>query len=501
MSSTLEETRLLVRNDVRLLLRHLWAAKRSIAFSTVWIAVGLVIAHAVSVLFFRIFAERGVPLRAEGIGWMFFAFLMLGAGMANAISLIHERSDFDLLFASPVSSRAVLLSRILTLILGCLLTSGFFFIPLIDGLIVSVSFRYLVGYVTWLLLAVIAASIGTTFALSLVRWLGVRRARTWVQIVGGVVGAGVYLAFQTSRFTNDGAPSFIWEAFTNGPLSLPGRFVALAGRGSPLHLGALVLIAIAATAFTTRQLSRIFLAGVQESVARPSKKKAVPSGTKTPFREGVFRATFIKELRLIRRDPLLLSQVLPSIMYVVPAFFGMRSLGGIGLLAPLSVVIASQFAMLLTYIAVNGEEGLDLIQASPLRETQLRRAKVSAALAIPGGLAVVCCAVVAFSGQPILALIGVTVALATGAACSWLQSAELKPSPRADVLKQRRQGMTPRGIAASGLMLVSTGGVGVLAANAIPLLGVFLLGVATLGIIACFVFVSPEEYAEAKASS
>lgn len=491
MNSITAQTFLLLRNDFRLIARGFLSSKRSMLFTVVLMGVILVVLHGATIALFS-YTSFHPSLEAQATTWAIFIFMMLGAAMANAIRLLFDHNDLDLLFASPIAPRAVLLSRILTLFLSSLLSTAVPMLPLINGAAIGLSGRYFAAYPTWIFLALISASVGTTLALGLVRLMGPRKARTWVQIFGAVVGAAVYLAFQSSRFIAAGEPNWILDTGKSLLASAPGRAVARAGGGSGLDLLILAGIALICTGFSARLLARIFLTGVQESVARSKRRKT--RLRRHRVQSGVFRATLLKELRLIRRDPLLLSQILPSVMYVLPVLFGFRAMGGFALLAPLSVIVAVQFSNLLVSVAVDGEEGLDLIRSSPLPELRLRTAKITAAMAIPLSLALVLCILVAVTGRPGLSLITLVLATATAAACGWLRSAEIKPSPRSDVLKRRSGGISARSIASAVLMFLATGTVGVFAADTIPLLGLLLIGVTGLGILACFVFVSPKEF-------
>lgn len=493
MNSTAAQTFLLLRNDFRLIARGFLSSKRSLLFTVVLMGAILLILHGAAIALFS-YTSHHPSLEVQATAWAFFIFMMLGAAMANAIRLLFDHNDLDLLFASPIAPRAVLLSRILTLFLSSLLSTALPLLPLINGATIGLSVRYLAAYPTWIFLALISASVGTTLALGLVRLMGPRQARTWVQIFGAVVGATVYLIFQSSRFIPAGEPNWILDTSKALLASPPGLAIARAGGGSWIDLLILGAIAGICTGFSARLLARIFLTGVQESVSRSKRRKA--SLHRHRLQSGVFHATLLKELRLIRRDPLLLSQILPSVMYVLPVLFGFRSMGGFALLAPLSVIVAVQFSNLLVGVAVDGEEGLDLIRSSPLPELRLRTAKIAAAMAIPLSVALLLCILVAVTGRPGLSAITLVLAGATAAACGWLRSVEIRPSPRGDVLKRRGGGISVRSIASAVLMFLATGTVGIFAAEAIPLLGVFLIGLTGLGILACFVFVSPKEISD-----
>ena len=458
------QTRLILRNDLRLLWRDLKASRWK-DFLNVGLAVVLfLVANAVSIALF--FAFRHQPaLGTETIAWFFFGFIMLGAAMNHSIRVLFERADFDLLLASPVSPRAILLARLLTMTIGAALSVAIFLLPLLHGAILAVSWHYLAGYAVWLLLSCAVASGGVWFTLLLVKWLGPQRARIWAQVVAAILGAGIYLITQIGQFLHGDAQARFFDA-AGRILSQPAfSFVSQAARGAWPSLAILAVVTALFGALTTRLLARMFITGVQEAGGiSPGKKR----GDTRPyvFVDGVMRATFWKDLRLIVRDPLLLAQILPTALYLLPAFFAFSRWGGVALLAPLTLVIATQFSSMLTTVAAAGEECWDLIRMSPTQEIKLRRAKMGAGMVLPLIFATVLGAVLGGLGRPWLALFTLVLSTATAAACAWLQVTKIKPTPRRDILT--RKGGTwdvGRSLTTLGITLTGAGGLGLAASS------------------------------------
>jgi ABC-2 type transport system permease protein len=491
--SPLAQVRLVLFNDLRLLWRALMSRKLASIGSTILIGIVLLALHAVFIMLF-LGSENGLPLGAEAMTWSFFAFLMLGAAMTHAIALLFEGNDFDLLLSSPIAPRIVLTTRILTICSSAWLSSALLLAPMLNGAIIGSSPRYLAGYATWFALTACCAAVGTTCTLGLVKWLGAKRARTWVQVLGAITGALVYLTFQSQRFVGDDERNVVWEYALVVFNSPPAMTLARSARGSWMDLLIVVGTATAALAITARQLAATFLTGIQESGDHVTRKRRKG---RFLIREGAFRATFWKEVRLIARDPLLLAQILPTAMYVLPALFGFQRFGGMAMLAPLAVVVGAQFSLLLATVAVGGEECLDLIISSPLPEVRLRTAKMAAAMALPVALTTVLCGIVAWMGRPGLAAAALLTSVATASACTWLKASEVTPAPRADILKRRRGGggnpFTVRGISSAAMMMLAAIAIGVLAGDGSVLVVALLLGILALCILACFVFVSPKE--------
>ncbi|MBL9206511.1 MAG: hypothetical protein JNN01_15575, partial [Opitutaceae bacterium] len=398
MSPFVSQTSLILRNDLRLAWRGLLAGKVRGLLGLGLVALLVILAHGVTLLIL-LQLKQPPPLVAEAFVWGFFGLIMLSVGMNQSIGLLFERADFDLLLSSPVQPRAVLAARMLSLGASAALTVAPFLLPLLNGALLGLSLHYAFGYLVWTSLAALSASLGVWIALGLVRWLGVRRARVVAQVMAALFGACLYLGMQLPRFLpkafqHDVASQLL--RVTQSPwFTAPAR----AARGEGVPLGLLLLLAGGSAAVTTRQMARTFISGTQDAsvVATPARRKGPASIHR--WTEGLGRATFRKEIRLILRDPLLIAQVLPSALYILPAVLTFGREGGIRLLAPVMVVMASQFSMLLTAVAASGEEGWDLIRMSPAHDLTLRLAKMAAGLAVPIALTTAVGLVLGFSGH------------------------------------------------------------------------------------------------------
>ncbi len=492
MKRLLSQTRRILSNDLRLLWRDLRSGKMRILGNAFLIGLALLFLHGISLLVFSQL-EQSPPLGLEAGVWAFFGFLMLGASMNQAISLFFERADFDLLLSAPVSTRAVLLARLTVLSVSAFLGAALLLMPLLDGIILGFSANYLSGYIVWPLLAVVGASVGVWFTLLLVRLLGARRARVWVQVLAAVLGAAVYLGFQVRHYVEDERLAAFASAVQRG-LDVAGfTHLARAGRSEVFPLLLLAVVAAGSALLTARLLARTFLTGMQESGAAPASRTRA-GGKRYRVKSGLARATFLKDLRLIVRDPLLLSQILPSFMYILPVFFGMKRLGGLAVLAPVAVVLAVQFSTILSEAAAAGEECLDLIRASPSPEIRLRLAKMAAGMALPLGASLLVCAVIAGFGRPWLALLTFATGVTTAAGAAWLTVTRVSPTARKDLMsRSRKRTSIGRNIAIGALIIFACTGISLIAQGSLWLLGLFALGVTALGVIACFTFVGIEE--------
>src|SRR6185436_16409034 len=103
-------------------------------------------------------------------------------------------------------------------------------------------------------------------------------------------------------------------------------------------------------------------------------------------RGGVMRSVVRKELRLIGRDPLLLSQIGLQLVYLLPlAFVLLRPGGGIQLteaaFAPALTLLSSALAGSMVWITVSAEDAPDLIASAPVLVRHVDLAKLTAAIA------------------------------------------------------------------------------------------------------------------------
>lgn len=495
----MREVGLILRNDLRLYWRS-FTGGRLRWLGGQGIVVGLfVLLHAATIpLFFLL--HRSPPLEVEALVWAFFSFMMLGAAANQVIAIIFERADFELLLASPVSPTSILWARLAAIATSAFLSVGLLLMPLIDGAVIGLSRRYLGAFLVWSCLAVLVGSLGFWLTLFQVRWLGVRRARTSAQILAALLGASVFLIFQTQNFLPPAERAQYLLRLGHLASRLGFSLVARAGRGEALPLALVAAAALALALVTGRQLSRLLVSGVQAA----DESQSPPRAAVGPHRwtGGLFPAAFHKDLRLIVRDPLLLAQILPSLLYLVPALVPIGRVLRLRTLAPLGLSISSQLALTLAVVSAWGEECWDLIRMSPVAETQLRGAKIAAVVAPSLALAALCSLGLAVGGYPGLAVLTLLMSAACSCGCARLAVAEIRPTPRKDLL--RRGGRTARGwriYVGMALTVAGAAGLGLFSAEAFYLraAGILVLGVMLLGVVACFVLVefNPAEAAEA----
>jgi len=318
--------------------------------------------------------------------------LMLSQTLAGATEALYARGDLDLLFSSPLSPRKTLTVRFLALAANAFAAFAFFIAPFLLPVA-------LVGHPAWLGvfavlgdLALSASALGLVLAVGLFALIGPRRTRTVAQVLAALIGAAVFLTAQLRNILGGKAstslalqlmalgadPRFHLPPLADWPLR--------AALGQPLPLlamtGAAVGLFTGASAWLTGRFAGDAAAaqGADTARVRPS------AGPAAPFARGAFAATFMKELRLLRRDIALISQVLLRVLYLLPlAFVLIRNAGaGAGYLLPGGAaglaLMAGQVAGSLTWITVSAEDEPELLACAPARPATVRAAKLAAGL-------------------------------------------------------------------------------------------------------------------------
>ncbi len=351
--------------------------------------------------------------------------LFTSVASAHVLRVFGERADLDLLLASPVPPGRILAAKSV----GTYATVALPYLILTTPFVLA---SMLVGHPGWLgmtvmisVIAVIATSFAQALARALFVTLGVRRARTVFQIIGGMLGAVLFIAVQAVNAL-PGYRAALKQAVQHvppPPLDLPAR----AAFGALVPLAAMVALAVA-LAWASTRLSAANLGNAEAPSTTAKQRPARVSFGATPG-----AAIVRKELRLLARDPELLSQVLLQLLYLLPVFALLvtKSLGGLPLsrIATGCTAIAALLASSLSWLIVCAEDAPELLDAAPVARVTVARAKLAAACLPP--LSVVAIAALAIAWRDPLAG-AVTLCASIGAAVTTalLQARFGKPQPR-----------------------------------------------------------------------
>lgn len=347
----------------------------------------------------------GPVLIFVSLGLAFMASVMTSQAILGVVDAIYTRNDLDLLLSSPLTPWTVLIVRTASIAIGALpLYMGLLGVPLIWLAIFS-SPLWLSGILVVLGLAFAATGIALLVVTLLFRAIGAKRTRTIAQLVSAFAGGAVFLAFQYFNITGRRSQSAEDMMLAIGALDLdtgaPWFIPASAAAGD---LGALILwIAFCVLLFPLGVFvfSRRFVEDAAAASASGSSRRRRLDARVNNLRGGLSMSVIRKELRLLRRDPVLLSQIGLQLVYLLPlAFILIQPAQGIDLgryadtaFAPALTILSSTLAGSLIWITVSAEDAPDLIAAAPVSRRLVDRAKLVAAVG------------------PVLALMAIPVAL------------------------------------------------------------------------------------------
>ncbi len=317
--------------------------------------------------------------------------LMLSQALMLITESLYQRGDLDLLLASPVSPWNILVVRMAAIAINVslfyviLALAVFVWLPFFGG------WEWMSFAPSILLLALFATALALLIARLMFWLIGPKNTRIAAQILAGLIGAGFFLAVQAQNLAPDSnrADAFrilmerIVPAMGNAtsPLSLPAR--AAFGVGWDLAIWAAVAIGgymLSVWWYASRFTAD---AGAVNAGARKRRRDAPAR----QMRGGIASSLVRKEWRLLARDPLLLSQILVQILYLLPLFlvFGSRiteegaNRFAIGGFAAGFVLLVTSLAASLAWLTISAEDAPDLIAAAPIARDEIENAKVFAA--------------------------------------------------------------------------------------------------------------------------
>lgn len=331
---------------------------------------------------------------ALDLGLLVVFTLILSQTLSAAVLAFFERGDLDLLLSSPLPPGRVLTVRAVSIALTPFLWFALFLTPVLLPLALLQSASWALDYLLLAAVALLASSAGVFIAMGLIRTIGPRATRTLGQLLAAVIGALFFLASQARNLLPDRGRSLgasFLRLGPDGPLSPQGLLAipARAALGEPLPVLALAGGGFAIFTILTLQLGRRFADDAARAAGsgRARRRALAPAVSDRSFGGGPFLALMRKELRLLRRDPVLLSQVLLRTIYVVPlTALVVRDAGGGGgkiLLAAGAgaiVFMAGQIAGSLAWITISAEDAPELLACAPVPASLARRAKLVATL-------------------------------------------------------------------------------------------------------------------------
>jgi ABC-2 type transport system permease protein len=334
-------------------------------------------------------AGAGIALLAVSLIIGFIASVMVSQAILGAVEAIYTRNDLDLLVSSPLSPWTVLIVRSSAIAIGGLpLYAGLLGPPLVWLAIYS-SPLWLFSLVFLVALAFGATGIALLVVNALFRLIGPGSTRVLAQIFAALSAASVFLAFQSINLVGGGKgsrgeqmvawitslniqPTSPWLSAARAmTANLPDTLLWIAGCALIFPLGVYIF-------------SRSFVADAAAASGMGRKQRTTDARI-AAVRGGAMASVIRKELRLLARDPVLLSQIGLQIVYLLPLGFVLLRPGGAmplteAAFAPALTLLSSALAGSLIWITVSAEDAPDLIASAPIARRTVDRAKLVAAV-------------------------------------------------------------------------------------------------------------------------
>ncbi len=323
----------------------------------------------------------------SGIAFWFMASIMVSQTMAHAVAALFDRGDLDLLLASPLSQRAIFAVRGVGIAIAASLMPVAFILPFAHVGLFAGKPGLIAIYPVIISVALGCASVGMLLTMTLVRWLGARRAKTVAQILAALIGAGFFILTQLTNWIGKenqrAIASWIKAQLLNDGWLAEDSWLwwpVRAMRGELLPLLVVVLMGVGGFWLVVNVTYRRFVTGTQENVIG-GRTRGQNKATQKTFRTGLVRTLLTKEWKMIARDPQLISQTLLQLLYMLPLLFiGFGGDGPKWLLVPGLVLLVASLASNLAWITIAAEDAPDLLGSAPISRARAQWTKAAAAV-------------------------------------------------------------------------------------------------------------------------
>ncbi|MEM7771553.1 MAG: hypothetical protein AAF327_13730 [Cyanobacteria bacterium P01_A01_bin.37] len=331
-------------------------------------------------------------LQLGGTAWLFLFVYSFIQAMQQSLIALFDRGDLDLLVSSPIHPKTIFASRLLSVSIEVFLGFLTLIVPATFLFMLIGWFQLLGLYPSLFGLCLLSTSSAMLLNLVLVRWVGVKRARTMSQILTMAIAAVFFVGIQLTNLAvnTSGQDS---EAIPLPTQSLmaswigPESLMWIPVRAMFFDLPSLLVMALLSGGmawFTIELLNRQFVESTQHVLTT---KRSPRQSARRPFRQGLALVALTKEWRIILRSPYLLSRTLLSIVFLIPlmvwVLYGQDPRSGFDISGIATVALPTSGAFLassLGVICIAGEEAPDLIKSSPVGGQRVRMLKVLAIL-------------------------------------------------------------------------------------------------------------------------
>jgi ABC-2 type transport system permease protein len=324
-------------------------------------------------------------------GVLFVLPWIIAQAMTATTRALYTRGDLDLVFAAPVSARAVLAARAFAIASDGVASVAILLLPLANMNALLGHWRWLALYPALAATGLFGAGVGIALALILFFAFGPRRARLASQIAATLIGACFVLGLQALSMLPAAIRAAVMAALAPPAavsLTDPASLLwlpALAAGGDAQALICWSLVSLAVFCAAALTFGKRFAAAAVLSAGAPSARSS--DRRERTFRSSLGATLRAKERRLLWRDPWLMSQIMLQIIYTLPVSVILWRNGGatgsVGVaFAPSIVVIAAQLAGSLAWIALSGEDAPEFLATAPVSRGEIERRKIEA-IALP----------------------------------------------------------------------------------------------------------------------
>lgn len=334
------------------------------------------------------------PAILGGVGAVFavlFSF-MLAQSLMLVTESLYQRGDLDLLLSSPLPAWRVLLVRMGAVAINAatlylvLLGAVFVWLPFFGG------WAWMWFAPSLFLLSLFATGLSLVVARLMFALVGPRTTRVVAQVAASLIGAAFFLGMQSQNLVPRGERARVFgEIFqrltpifgdASSPISLPAR----AALGAPDAVALWGVLAVGAYLLAVWWFARRFVANAAAIAGAEGRQRRADVRTAVT-REGLRTSLVLKEWRLLLRDPLLLSQILVQLLYLLPLIFIFsRDTGSVAFdrysivgFCGLFTLLSASLAASLAWLTISAEDAPDLIAAAPVPRDQIDIAKAFAA--------------------------------------------------------------------------------------------------------------------------
>jgi ABC-2 type transport system permease protein len=311
---------------------------------------------------------------------------MVSTALDSSIQAIYARRDMDLLLSSPFPRQAIILVRLTAIATTVCVGGALLGFPVANACILLGHPDWVVAYVTVPCLGLLATTIGLILAIWLFRLLGARRTRLTAQILSATLGVSFAMTAQIPNLMSvSNSTDLVGINHMAEFLPKPDSILWWPVRGAMGDgwlLAMLVLISLSCFTLTALGLADRFVAS---AIAAGSIGAGAARKRRTEilsFRTEPFAALRRKEIRVLMRDPWLITQIARQLVFMLPLTLVVwrAQAGGISGRWLVLVMTAGYMAGGLTWLTVSAEDAHDLLASAPLAPGAILRAKVQAAL-------------------------------------------------------------------------------------------------------------------------